>query len=328
MREFSVMSFNIGHGETKAGTITLERTARLVEESGVSLVGLQEVDRFYPRSYFEDQARSLAKRLSMNYCFTAVGRRTGFMGTGLAILSRYPVIHHTSHRLEPPRPDRVLQRAAIDFDGIRITFLNASLKAAGPGARRSIEDICRNLRAPAILTTDAGPNGGSFGSTSPDWLWHDAKPGGGQLKIPLRHSRPQGGIFISPHWELIDCRVHQTGWSANWALSAVVGLRTHSSPDIPGVGDGKPVLVAPPGLGRIHGDIGKPDQVFKVLPVVGKDGDPYTGTEQDLFSGNCERLADTFDYFAVHGGGAGTNLHGKDDAVLSPVPGLEMRPRA
>ncbi|HUW63275.1 MAG TPA: endonuclease/exonuclease/phosphatase family protein [Spirochaetia bacterium] len=238
MGELIVMSFNIGHGKTREGTVSLERAARVVEESGAGLVGLQDVDRYCPRSYFDDQARVLAKWLSMYYAFVPAGRLPGRLGSGLALLSRYPVIHHTSHRLNF-KTDLALQRAAIDFDGIRVTCLNASLRAtesASSEACRGILAICRSLRTPAVLTIDAGLEGsGPTGA-----FWQDA---GSRcedvMKSPLRHSRPRGGIFVSPHWELNGSRVYRTAWSANWPLIAVASLPPQQDRQDPAAGDEK-----------------------------------------------------------------------------------------
>ena len=222
MGELTVMSFNIDHGKTREGIISLERAARLVEESGAGLVGLQEVDRFWPRSYCEDQAAVLAKRLSMHHLFVPFTRLPGRLGSGLTLLSRYPVIHHTFHRLKLRQGETVLQRAAIDLAGTRVTCLNASLKAS-PEAWRGILEICRGLRAPAILTVDAGPVAAAGFSA-----WQDAARAMDEepVKSPLRHGRPKGAVFFSPHWRLKTSRVHRIAWSANWPVTAVAGLES------------------------------------------------------------------------------------------------------
>jgi len=223
MSELTVTTFNLGHGKTRAGIISLERAARLLKDSGAGLVALQEVDRFWPRSYFEDQAAILGRRLSMHHLFVPLPPTLdlpGHLGRGVAFLSRYPFTHHTFHRLA--RGKTVLQRAAIDFGGRRVTCLNVTLKAS-PEAWRGIRDICRELRPPAVLAVDASPPGAGL----PLPGWRNAVPAldGESLKTPLRHARPQGSIFFSPHWDLRSSLVHRTNWSADWAVTAVAELR-------------------------------------------------------------------------------------------------------
>ncbi|MDA8334103.1 MAG: hypothetical protein M0Z41_03765 [Peptococcaceae bacterium] len=220
MGELTVTSFDIDHGKTREGIISLVRAALVLAESRAGLVGLQEVDRLWPRSYFEDQAAVLAKTLAMHHLFVPFARLPGRLGGGLAVLSRYPVIHHTFHR--PGTAESVLQRCTVDFEGTRVTCLNAK---AYPGAWRSIVQICRGLRTPAILTVDAAPP-----VPVPGWL-NAAAMGEEPVKRPLRHGRPTGAVFFSPHWRIKTSRVHRTQWSDHWPLTAVAELRAENGSD-------------------------------------------------------------------------------------------------
>jgi endonuclease/exonuclease/phosphatase family metal-dependent hydrolase len=66
------LTFNIHHGAGVDGKLDLERVARTIEASGASVVGLQEVDRYFDaRSNWVDQPAWLAARLKMDYVFAA-----------------------------------------------------------------------------------------------------------------------------------------------------------------------------------------------------------------------------------------------------------------
>src|SRR5690606_13344374 len=72
-----VMSFNIAHGLGMDGVTDLERTAGVIEDSCATVIGLQEVDRFFgERSSFMDQVKWLGDRLGM---YTAYGANLDFV---------------------------------------------------------------------------------------------------------------------------------------------------------------------------------------------------------------------------------------------------------
>jgi endonuclease/exonuclease/phosphatase family metal-dependent hydrolase len=118
-RPLRVATFNIHHGTGIDGLLDLERTARVIAQTGADVVGLQEVDRhFHARSDFVDQATWLARRLRMNAAFganvdvdplTPGGHRRQF---GTAILSRHHILSSTNTLL--PRPEGGEQRGLLE----------------------------------------------------------------------------------------------------------------------------------------------------------------------------------------------------------------------
>lgn len=104
--KFKVMTFNMHHGKGTDGKLDLERTARMIEENGVELVGLNEVDRcFMRRSAYVDQASWLAERLGMYFAFgeTVSFRPRKGMAVrqyGNALLSRYPITSVNNHPMD------------------------------------------------------------------------------------------------------------------------------------------------------------------------------------------------------------------------------------
>lgn len=101
--EFNVMTFNIHHGRGTDGKLSLERIAKVIEESKADLIGLNEVDRYFSkRSEYIDQVSWLAKHLKMNHAFgEAITLRskdsTVHRQYGNAFLSRYPIVLEKNH---------------------------------------------------------------------------------------------------------------------------------------------------------------------------------------------------------------------------------------
>jgi endonuclease/exonuclease/phosphatase family metal-dependent hydrolase len=136
-RPLRVATYNIHHGVGVDGLLDLERTAQQIEESGVDLVGLQEVDRHWSeRSNFVDQATWLAERLGMHVVYGAnldldpltPGAERRQYGT--AILSRYKIRSSTNTLL--PRPEggeqRGLLQAVIKVRGLNVRVFNTHLQ--------------------------------------------------------------------------------------------------------------------------------------------------------------------------------------------------------
>lgn|GEM_PF-4870010 len=225
MDQLTVMSFDMTHGLARDGTVSVERVARLVNDSGADLAGVQEIDRFWPRSYFENQAAVLGRLTGMHHLFAPVA--SFGLGRGLAILSRYPVLHHTAHRISVRQVDFVLQRAAVDWGGVRLTCLNT-----GPGSSREvwhkIQGICRDLHTPALLTVNVALGG--FADTMRAIAWREAAEDTEPTRRPLRHGRPRGAVFFSPHWRIKTGRVYRAAWSFNWPVTATAGMEDPAGP--------------------------------------------------------------------------------------------------
>lgn len=167
--EVRVMTYNIHAGIGSDGRLDLERTARVIRESGAEIVGLQEVDvHWSSRSNFQDQARLLAGELRMRYFFAPIysleppepGRpRREY---GLAVLSRYPILREENHeitRLSTQDPDPTPEPAPgfpevlVNVRGVKVHFYATHLDyRPDPAVRRmQVEDMLR------IAGEDPGP---------------------------------------------------------------------------------------------------------------------------------------------------------------------------
>jgi endonuclease/exonuclease/phosphatase family metal-dependent hydrolase len=117
-----VMTYNLHNGFNTDGYLGMEALARVIENSHPDIVALQEISRGWLVSGRLDMLTWLSQRLEMPY----VSGPTAGPFWGNAILSRYPVIEHSSYDL-PPRDLPVLRgftAALIDLgNGNRLQFI-------------------------------------------------------------------------------------------------------------------------------------------------------------------------------------------------------------
>jgi endonuclease/exonuclease/phosphatase family metal-dependent hydrolase len=106
------MTYNIHYGYDAGWHLRLEDQAAVIEASGADLVMLQEVDTGRPTSYMVDNAMWLARRLEM----TAVYLPTIEHLTGIALLSRYPVIDSRTRLLPSELEQTGIIWALVDAD--------------------------------------------------------------------------------------------------------------------------------------------------------------------------------------------------------------------
>jgi endonuclease/exonuclease/phosphatase family metal-dependent hydrolase len=110
-----VMTYNIHSGFNAAGRQDLEAIARVIEDSGAQVVGLQEVSRMRLMDGGADMPVWLSRRLDMPYLF----KGTEEPNWGNAILSRYPILESGWGDL--PRAGKLIGRgylwAKIDVGG-------------------------------------------------------------------------------------------------------------------------------------------------------------------------------------------------------------------
>lgn len=103
-----VLAYNIRHGAGIDDSIDLRRAAAVINRLHPDVVALQEMDSATMRTDGIDQAKRLGTLTNMNAVFG------GFMAYregryGMALLSRYPIVEFTNHRL----PDGLEPRTAL-----------------------------------------------------------------------------------------------------------------------------------------------------------------------------------------------------------------------
>ncbi len=132
--DIKVMSYNIHHGISVNGRLDINAIAEVIRESGAHIIGLQEVDSRFVRSFFRDQARELAEKLDMYYYF---GENFSLLGAGYgnAVLSKFPIVSASNLQLDSKGEQRGVVSAKIDIYGKEIDFLVTHLSL-----NRSIRD--------------------------------------------------------------------------------------------------------------------------------------------------------------------------------------------
>lgn len=153
MNTLRVATFNIRHGLGRDGVLSLERTAEVIKASGASIVGLQELDRFWARSGSADQAAELASLTGMQVRFHPAFRR-GESQYGLALASdaRVETVFHELPRRAGEEP-RGLISARLEGLSVLVTHLSQD-----PAARRAqieaVLDIAEAAEPPVAIIGD------------------------------------------------------------------------------------------------------------------------------------------------------------------------------
>ncbi|MDI6704795.1 MAG: endonuclease/exonuclease/phosphatase family protein [Bacillota bacterium] len=138
--DLRVMTYNIHHAISPDGRIDIDGIARVIEESGAQVVGLQEVDKRFIRTLFMDQTRRLAEKLDMYYYF---GDALNILGAeyGNAILSKFPIISVSNLQLDSKEESRGVLSARIDVNGKEINFLVTHLSLNRSTRNRQLQQI-------------------------------------------------------------------------------------------------------------------------------------------------------------------------------------------
>lgn len=159
----SVMTYNIHHANppSRPDYIDIEAIARVINDSGVDVVALQEVDVNNQRSGETlDQAREIAERTGMQHFFA---KGIDLLGGeyGVAILSKYPIVQTKRYALPMIKgtkgEPRALAVATLLVDGKKVIIANTHLDLTEENRLRQAEFIVRKLkkkRHPVILCGD------------------------------------------------------------------------------------------------------------------------------------------------------------------------------
>ena len=168
-RDVRVMTYNIKHGQTNAActqpvatpgqppapdcNLDLQAAVAVIRQHSPDIIGLQEIDRFWARSGYQDQPAVLAAALGMEHrCYAANLDHPADVHAdrphqyGTLILSRFPIrgcsttpLPRTGHNEQ-----RGLTLAEIDVHGIPLHFYNTHLHTTAAD---------RLLQTPAMAMT-------------------------------------------------------------------------------------------------------------------------------------------------------------------------------
>lgn len=152
-----VMTYNIRHGQGMDDRISLERVAMNIVTAGADLCGIQEVDRYMPRSGMCDQARKLAKLCGMYDVFASNLNMSFFATYGTAILSRWPIIYSHNYSLPGTGEPRGLLKTVVLNKQQEISFFTTHLglkEQERVEQAHFIKQIISDCQTPVIFTGD------------------------------------------------------------------------------------------------------------------------------------------------------------------------------
>ncbi len=151
-----VGSFNI---KNAAGGAQLDNIANQIRTYGLDVIGLQEVDYYTSRAYFDTMA-ALANRLGFYYAyFPAIDFQGGKYGVGT--LSRWPISNTWYQYVTYANEPRILTKCVITtFTGYSFNFYNTHLDTNGDARKAALAEIDAIVQEPFIITGDfnTGPS--------------------------------------------------------------------------------------------------------------------------------------------------------------------------
>jgi endonuclease/exonuclease/phosphatase family metal-dependent hydrolase len=152
-----VATYNIHYGYNGHWNFTLEEIARTIEENGVDVVALQEVDAGRITSYSVDDALWLARRLGMQ----AVYQPTIEHLTGIGLLTRVPLVSAEGRLLTSREEQTAIIGAQLRTAGGRVNAFAIWLGLTPEERATQVEEalaFIRGWEGPALF-------GGDFNST-------------------------------------------------------------------------------------------------------------------------------------------------------------------
>lgn len=180
-----ILSFNIQYGFGRDGRYDLARAAKVM--AGADIAALQEVDRHWSRTGFDDQPALLARMLPDHYLAYAPGfdmaaptasdrnRRRQF---GPLIASRWPILWTRTHLLplarmiDPINTQTCALEACIATPGGPLRVLSLHLAHVGVGERLAQIDHLLAATNPA----QGGPWSGTDDEPARNWTEGEAEP--------------------------------------------------------------------------------------------------------------------------------------------------------
>jgi len=209
-----VLAYNIKHGEGMDAQVDLERAARVIRSLNPDLVTLQEIDNQTTRTDGIDQAQRLGELTGMHAAF---GDFMEYRGGhyGMALLSRYPLVDVTNHRLpdgEEPRSALAARvnvgdrKQEIIFVGIHL-YRTADERLAQ--ARRLVE-VFDDVTTPVILAGDFNSTPDSDVLNLLRQSWHVPMKGDDHFTFPSVDPRREIDFIMyrpAERFELVEYRV-------------------------------------------------------------------------------------------------------------------------
>lgn len=221
--EIKVMTFNIHHGRGIDKQVDLHRIAKVIEDSDVDIIGLNEVDKhFSKRSLYKNQIGWLAKQLNLEHAFSpslsiSNNNSSTVRQYGNALLSRYPIVTKKSHSfnyISGLVEGRSLLNATIEINKqlyqIMVTHLSLNPYLRGKQIEYILNQL-HNCPYPTIIMGDLNMKPGSK-----QWrqltekvqdTWQIAGRGSGHTYPSKRPRLKLDYIFVSSELQAVKSEV-------------------------------------------------------------------------------------------------------------------------
>ncbi|MEW6066285.1 endonuclease [Desulforamulus profundi] len=207
MQAIRIVSYNIRHARGLDAQVDLNRVAGVLARSGARLIGLQEVDKHLPRSYFQHQAKSLGYHLNQCWAF-GPNLHWGAAQYGNAVLSHWPILQYRQYLLPSKGEQRGLLEAEIQLDHRRINFFCTHMglnREERLEQAQAIVSIISQTSCPVILVGDFNDERTSREYRLITSVLLDATSAVGGFKTyPSNQPEEQiDFVFISPEWRVL-----------------------------------------------------------------------------------------------------------------------------
>jgi endonuclease/exonuclease/phosphatase family metal-dependent hydrolase len=217
-----LLTYNIHSGVGVDRRYDLDRIHRVLLEEKPDIAALQEVDCHAKEGSTRDQAAQLAEGLGISSSFCAT-RPSGKGSFGIAVLSRFPVLHRQTYDLShgASREPRFCLRVDLQVeDGAALHVFNCHL-GLGTGERthqrkKMLSDailLNENLHHPVVLMGDFNDRPLPVVSRTIRRHFKDAYRSVGKFWGPTFRAGPLGlrldYIYLSPEVRVIDCFVRR-----------------------------------------------------------------------------------------------------------------------
>lgn len=153
---FTVMSFNMHHGEGMDGKVDILRIAELLQHENADIIALQEVDRYRLRSGFVDQARELSEMLGMHMVYSpSLTYKVGQYG--MAVLSRYPIVDSSWTLLPGNLETRSLLMTTVQIGSEPVHVATTHLGLSGEDRKLQltrVSELLPDKKGPLVVVGD------------------------------------------------------------------------------------------------------------------------------------------------------------------------------
>lgn len=210
------VSYNIKHGHGMDGKVDLPRIANVLKRLRADFVGLQEVDLHCGRSGNRNQVNELAASLGMHPGFGSFMDYNGGR-YGMAILSKYPLVHVDSLRLPDGNEPRIALIAEARLpDGDSMLLVNVHFDWVGDDTfryaqARMLAEHLEKRNKPFVLLGDFNDGPDSRTLALFDAIAHRTqKPDADRFTIPSdKPKREIDFIFCAPEaaWQVKSTQV-------------------------------------------------------------------------------------------------------------------------